>query len=163
MLQILCIEHLEHLKSIFPNEKSMGEILFEENPTFIFTIKAPIYWWVDTDWIKYNVNMPTSDFEFCFDEVNEDSILLITLKGVLNTGNWGDWPRTLMQILPMATIVRGVIEMSYREIIEVCENYVAGEYNYQSGYSFPNDREWADFCETLLDLKGVRDLVEEEI
>lgn len=138
-----------------------GLELFKQNPTVIFKIKAPIYWWVDTDWIKYYFNMPFSDFEFCFDAFEEDNYYAEYTGR--NLEKWKDEPRKLMQVLPLSTYMKGTIELSYQEIIEVCENYVAGEYIYIKGYGFPDDREWADFCETLLDVKGVRDLVKEEI
>jgi hypothetical protein len=135
--------------------------LFNKNPSVIFGIKAPLYWWVDTDWIKYYFNMPLNNFEFCQDEWKEDVPLIRYEKVVSQNPNLS--PRELMQILPMSTMVEGTLELTYQEIVEVCENYVAGEYYYDKGYGFPNDREWADFCETLLDIKGVRDLVKEEI
>lgn len=138
-----------------------GLELFKQNPTVIFKIKAPIYWWVDTDWVKYYFNMPLSDFEFSMDEWNENLPLIRYEKVVTQNPNLS--PRELMQILPLSTYMKGTIELTYQEIIEVCENYVAGEYTYIKGYGFPDDREWADFCETLLDIKGVRDLVKEEI
>lgn len=137
--------------------------LFNDNPLFTFTIQAPIYWWVDIDWPKYYLNMPLSDFDFCFDAFDEDAARRVAQTLGLNYGTIQNNPRAVMQLLPLSTQVVGTINLSYQEIIEVCENYVAGEYNYQTGYSFPNDREWSDFCETLLDIKGVRDIVKEEI
>lgn len=140
-----------------------GLELFKQNPTVIFKIKAPIYWWVDTDWIKYYFNMPLSDFEFCLDAYTDPRIIDVMEEFADILETYTDIPRFLMQQLPLSTYMTGVIELPYREIIEVCENYVAGEYNYTKGYGFPNTREWTDFCETLLDVKGVRDLVKEEI
>lgn len=144
-----------------PPKHTAGDLLFEENPSFQITIKAPIYWWVDCDWIKYRFNMPLSDFEFELDafQFNEVPSAIEELANKLINVT----ERKIMQLLPLSTYMTGVIELPYREIIEVCENYVAGEYNYTKGYSFPNTREWTDFCETLLDIKGVRDLVKEEI
>lgn len=138
-----------------------GLELFKQNPTVIFKIRAPIYWWVDTDWIKYYFNMPFPDFEFCFDAFENNNYYAEYTSR--NLEKWKDEPRKLMQLLPLSTYMKGTIELTYQEIIEVCENYVAGEYTYIKGYSFPDDREWADFCETLLDIKGIRDLVKEEI
>lgn len=138
-----------------------GLELFKQNPVVLFKIKAPIYWWVDIDWIKYYFDMPLSDFEFSQDGWDEN-LSIIRIER-LATQNPNLSPRELMQILPLGTIMTGTIELSYQEIIEVCENYVAGEYTYVKGYGFPDEREWKDFCETLLDIKGVRDLVKEEI
>ncbi len=144
-----------------PPQHTAGDLLFEENPGFHITIKAPIYWWVDCDWIRYSFNMPLSDFEFELDafQFNEVPSALKELANKLTNVT----ERKIMQLLPLSTYMTGVIELPYREIIEVCENYVAGEYNYTKGYGFPNTREWTDFCETLLDVRGVRDLVKEEI
>lgn len=135
--------------------------LFRDNPVFSFVIEAPIYWWVDIDWPKYYFNMPLSDFEFSQDEWNENLPLIRYEKVVAQNPDLS--PRALMQILPLGTMMVGHINLTYQEIVEVCENYVAGEYKYTKGYGFPNEREWTDFCETLLDIKGVRDLVKEEI
>lgn len=143
-----------------PPQHSAGDLLFEENPNFRLVIKAPIYWWVDCDWVKYSFNMPLFDFEFDFDAFAE-SRYYAEYTG-RNIAKWQDEPRRLMQLLPLSTYMTGVIELSYREIVEVCENYVSGEYTYVKGYGFPNEREWTDFCETLLDVKGIRDLVKEE-
>ena len=136
-----------------------GLDLFKKNPTVLFEIKAPIYWWIDTDWIKYYLNMPLDNFEFCLDKWEETVPLIRYEKVVAQNPNLSK--RALMQILPLSTVVKATLELSYQEIVEVCENYVAGEYYYTKGYGFPNDREWADFCETLLDIKGIRDLVKE--
>lgn len=135
--------------------------LFQDNPMFAFVVEAPIYWWVDIDWPKYYFNMPVNDFEFSQDEWNENLPLIRYEKVVAQNPNLS--PRALMQILPLSTVIIGHINLTYREIVEVCENYVAGEYKYIHGYGFPNEREWKDFCETLLDIKGIRDLVKEEI
>lgn len=150
---------VEQVDNVLQPLGNTGEELFKENSTFIFTIKAPIYWWVDCDWVKYKFNMPLSDFEFCFDtfESTQQQELIQAHEYISNLD-----PYQLMQILPLATYITGVIELSYREIVEVCENYIAGEYIYHKQYSFPNEREWTDFCETLLDIKGVRDLMEDE-
>ena len=143
-----------------PPQHSAGDLLFEENPNFRLVIKAPIYWWVDCDWIKYSFNMPLSDFEFELDafQFNEVPSALEELAHKFTNVT----ERKIMQLLPLSAYMTGVIELSYREIVEVCENYVSGEYTYVKGYGFPNEREWADFCETLLDGKGIRDLVKEE-
>ena len=148
--------HLNELK-----ECECATDLFDKNPLVIFTVKAPIYWWIDTDWVKYYLNMPLSDFEFCQDEWEEDVPLIRYEKVVTQNPKLSS--RALMQILPLSTIVEATIELSYREIVEVCENYVADEYTYTKGYGFPNDKEWSEFCEVLLDIKGIRELVKEEI
>lgn len=153
MLQIL---------KMFPG--SLGDVsgneLFEENPTIKFVIKAPIFWWVDADWTKYYFNMPLDNMEFCFDALDEDNPSVLDVKFVLNSAKLE--PRQLMQILPLSTYVSAVIELHYREIIEICEEYIIGNFEYEPPFSFPNTREWKDFCETLLDIRGVRDLVKEK-
>ena len=164
MLQVLKMVHPQTLSN-----NADFQYLFSKNPSFYFTIKAPIYWWIDTDWVKYQMNMPLSDFEFCFD-VGQEALPFVNqleflVKNMYHTQADGSImePRALMQMMPLSTYITGCLELSYCEIIEVCENYLAGEYKYVKGYSFPNEREWNDFCETLLDIKGVRDIVTEEI
>ena len=152
---INCIKKPQH---------TAGDLLFEENPTFQFEILAPMYWWIEVEVPKYSFNMPLEDFEFCVDEFAEwvEGAPIPFFKNQLSQSHLLS-PRALMQLLPMSTYITGVIELSYQEIIEKCENYVSGEYRYYRGYSFPTEREWTDFCETLLDMKGVRDIVKEDI
>jgi len=141
-------------------EGDSGLELFKQNPAVSFTIRAPLYWWIDTDWIKYYLNMPSENLEFCVDAFGmaQRSELAKAYQNVNYLA-----PRQLMQIMPLSTLATATIELTYREIIEVCENYVEGEWKYIRGYGFPNEREWKDFCETLLDIKGVRDLVKEKV
>ena len=157
---MLKIEHIQWSKS--PSGTDTGNDLFTSNPLIHFTIKAPIYWWIDTDWVKYYLNMPLSDFEFCLDAFATDEVRSAVEGLAQRLTDVNATERKVMQLLPLSTIVRATIELSYREVVEVCENYLMGEYNYQKGYGFPNDREWSDFCETLLDIKGIRDLMEDE-
>ena len=145
-----------------PTNTDTGDTLFTLDPSIVFVVKAPLYWWVDTDWIKYYLNMPLSDFDFCLDAFDTGKVRSAVEGLAKQLTDINASERKIMQLLPLSTIVRATIEISYREIVEVCENYLMGEYNYQKGYGFPNDREWADFCETLLDLQGIRDLMEEE-
>ena len=145
-----------------PIPDDTGDTLLNLNPLITFSIKAPIYWWADCDWIKYKFNMPFSDFEFCLDAHTDPRIIDVMKEFADILETYEDIPRFLMQQLPLSTYVTATIELSYQEIIEVCENYVAGDYTVK-GYGFPDEREWKDFCETLLDIKGVRDLVKEEI
>ena len=126
-----------------------------------FTIKAPIYWWLDTDYTKYFLNMPTDNIEFCYDAWPNETPLVSANLAVYENSDLT--VRQKMQMLPMATLLTAMIELSYAEIVEICENYISGEYLYHKGYGFPNEEEWAYFCETLLTIKGVRDLIKEEI
>ena len=139
-------------------EDDNGEDLFERNPTVTFRITAPIYWWIDTDWVKYYMNMPLADFEFCFEDFPRAELIYLWYSDMDSLT-----PRQKMQALPLSTVVKATIQLTYRDIIEVCENYIAGEYKYTKGYGFPNEEEWKCFCETLLDIQGVRDLVKEDI
>lgn len=145
--------------SFFSGETGLD--YFKQNPTVILRIIAPLYWWVDIDWTKYYLNMPLSDFEFCLDGCDQElKTAMQDLSRNMADANRNE--RRIMQILPLSVMVTATIELKYQEIIEVCENYVNGEYTYIRGYGFPNEREWKDFCETLLDIKGVRDIVKEE-
>ena len=141
--------------------KNTANELFQQNPKLIFEIEAPLYWWIDTDWVKYYLNMPLEKFRFCYDEWDE-AVPAIRYEKVI-TQNPNLTARQLMQILPLSTIATATIELTYQEIVEVCEDYINGQYKYVKPYSFPNEREWKDFCETLLDIKGIRELVKEDI
>lgn len=144
-------------------ENDTGETLFKKNQKLQFHIRAPMYWWLDCDFEKYQIVMPTGDFEFCFDAWAEDAPFIRNTKFVLQNATQLS-PRELMQALPLSTYLDGMIELTYQKIIEVCENYQCGEYDFQELYNqWPMTREWADFCETLLDIKGVRDILERSV
>lgn len=145
-----------------PHETDTGDNLFERNPTIQFLIYAPMYWWIEVEVPKYSFHMPLEDFEFCFDDFPRADLIYPFYEDIYENIS-SLTPRQKMQVLPMSTYIIGIIELSYQEIIEKCENYRAGEYIYYRPFSFPTEREWTDFCETLLDLKGVRDLVKEDI
>lgn len=67
-----------------------------------------------------------------------------------------------MKKLPLETVGQACIFLHYQDIVEICEDYIDGAYtNIQSNWIA--EREWSDFCETLLDIKGIRDLVQEEL
>lgn len=154
MLQVLSMRW-----SKIPTDNDTSDTLFKVNPSITFTIKAPMYWWIDIDWVKYRFNMPLYDYEFCLDGCTKNINIQRALQEMLSNCKSD---RQIMQLLPLSTVVTAKIELPYQDVIEVCENYVAGEYRYTSGFSFPNEREWNDFCETLLDIKGVRDIIKEE-
>ena len=106
--------------------------LFETNAPFNFYIEAPLFWWLDFSYTKFGFEL-------------------------------GDFSEREKFTMSVDTIVKGVAVLTYQEIIEVCEDYVNGAYKYvASKHQWPAEREWKDFCETLLDIKGVRDLVQEE-
>lgn len=138
-----------------------GDKLYKRNPLVQFTISAPLYWWVDVDWPKYYNNLPLSDFEMTLDCLTEQqkNAVVNLWQTIIDSGAE---PRQIMQMLPLSTNVITSIELSYREIIEVCENYLAGEYHYEKPYSYPNEEEWTEFCETLLTLNGVRQILNQE-
>jgi len=160
MLHILKVVPADEAFDELFKDCSDGTVLLQANPKMQLAIKAPIYWWVDTDWTKYFFNMPLDNIEFCLDAHDESGPSALDLKFLWNSAKLE--PRQLMQILPLSTYVTAAIVLSYQEIVDVCTNYINGEYVYTSPYSFPNTKEWNDFCETLLDIKGVRDLVEEK-
>ena len=124
---------VERVTSPYPVRCSKtAEELFAENKSFVFTIDAPFMWWLDVDGIRYG---------FCLDRFNQEDI-----------------PN-----LPLSASVVGLLCLSYQEIVEICEDYIQGVYKYKyKSYQFPNEREWKDFCETLMDVKCVRDFIEEE-
>lgn len=142
--------------------KESFERLFKINPTFRLHIKAPMYWWLDCDFEKYHLYMPKDNFMYCLDswDVENNPYIQVMQREVINNNLT---PRQLMQILPLSTYLEGVIELTYQEILEVCEDYNWGEYDYSGLYNqWPMSREWSDFCETLMDIKGVREIIEKE-
>ena len=109
-----------------------GNQLFNENKRFNFIIEAPIFWWVD-------VSMLTYGFEL------------------------GEFSETERKTMSISTNIRACLSLTYQEIVEICEDYVQGGYKFNNEpYKWSNEREWNDLCETLLDIKGVRDIVKEE-
>lgn len=139
-----------------------GKELFKHNPRLELVIEAPMYWWLDCEFEHYNFIFPKKEngLDFCLDEWENpsDEISFIRIRLAQNK-NLSD--RQLMQILPLGTIISGRIILDYHKIVEICENYRYGEYKYQGlKNQWATEREWTDFCETLLDIKGIRDLVE---
>lgn len=122
------------MQSYFRYKDVPAEVLFEKNLSFTFLVEAPLYWWIDFDCgLKFGFNLSE------FSELDKKHV-------------------------PMSTNVRAYVCLSYQEIVEICENYIEGVYEYtDKSYQWPNEREWKDFCETLLDVHGIRDLVQEEI
>lgn len=107
--------------------------LYNVNHTFTFEVEAPLYWWIDFDGNKFGFDL--SIFE----------------------------PRRVVQSLPISTKVKAIVILPYREIFNYCYDYSHGEYlSYNTKYEWPNQREWSDFCETLLDIRGIRDLIQED-
>lgn len=125
MLQILSM-HCPYVHTdILPNR------LYVDNYTFTFEVRAPIFWWIDFDGIRFGFDLSEfSEFE--------------------------------KQNASVSTNVVGWIYLEYRDIVDICSCYLNGAYKYdKQDFQWSNEREWSDFCETLLDIKGVRDLIEE--
>ena len=124
MLQVMMLRPF----SFISKDKPYKELL-QENPTFILSIKAPIYWWTDFNYSKIGFNLEP----FSENERREMSV---------------------------STTIEGSVVLEYKEIIGICDDYVNEEYKYTgSWYQWSNEREWNDLCETLLDIRGVRELV----
>lgn len=138
--------------------------LIARNPELSFHVKAPMYWWVDCDFPRHGLRMPQYDQQYCFDaygEVDEVSPYIHQIQDIIQRTKLT--PRQMMQILPLSTYLEGAVELTYRQILSICENYRCGEYDYRELYNeWPMSREWTDFCETLLDIRGVREYIEKE-
>ena len=105
--------------------------LWYMNPPFNFYVEAPLFWWLDFPYEKFGFEL-------------------------------GDFSDKEKLDMPVSTIVKGCAVLTYNEIIEVCEDYIQGAFKYEGkSYQWNAEREWNDFCETMLDIKGVRDLVQE--
>lgn len=157
MLRILEIKCNQRVSS-----DDTGDNLFKRNPEFNLIIEAPMYWWLDCEFERFDFIFPKNKngLSFC-DEGGKIFPEWVNSLRTLFTINKNISDREVMQILPLGTIISGRINLSYQKIIEICENYQCGEYSYQGlRNQWPTEREWKDFCETLLDLRGVRDLVE---
>ena len=114
--------------SFISKDKPYKELL-QENPSFILSIRAPIFWWMDFDYTKVGFNLE----DFSEEERRE---------------------------MPVSTIIEGSTILEYHEIVGLCDDYINGTYKYEgSWYQWSNEREWNDLCETLLDIRGVRELV----
>lgn len=108
-----------------------AEKLFEDDICFIFEIEAPIYWWADFSGERTAFELPDITQNF---EKRKNKI-------------------------PISTMVKASVFLTYQQIVELCEDYVTGVFITQ----WPTEREYADLCETLLDIRGIRDLVQEDI
>ena len=154
MLRILKMEHDF-------NVNESAEQLFKSDRDVLFTVEAPIYWWLTCDFEKRYFDMPKDEFKFCFDAWDQYSDTFIQQLQLKVFDTRLDF-RKLMQILPLSTLVVAKVYLSYQDICEVCENYLHGEYDFKEIYNqWPMSREWTDFCETLMDIRGVRELIEE--
>ena len=155
MLKVLGME--------YSTSETDSEKLFAQNPEFRLQIKAPMYWWLDCDFEKRGLQMPTKNLEFCLDSYYECQSIHSFLWDIKYMMKTTKEPRKLLQIMPLSTYLEGVVILTYQQIIEVCENYQCGEYDYQELYNqWPMSREWTDFCETLMDIRGVREIIEKE-
>lgn len=151
MLRILNIEGIKL------NSADTGEILYSKNPTLVFTIEAPMYWWIDCEFSHFSFILPKNNLRYCFDSWDTDNPYIQRMQLALQ--NITD-ERQLMQVMPLGTIFSAKVELSYHQILELCENYVTGEYDYRGFYNqWPTEREWTDLCESLLDIRGIRDFV----
>lgn len=113
----------------YSSSSASANLLFRENKLFTFEIVAPIYWWVDFDGVKLGFDLSA-------------------------------FSNKARQQLSVSTPVVAWATLSYQEIVEYCQAYINGEYIYEDKYySWVNEREWNDFCETLMDIRGVRDLL----
>lgn len=147
MLRILAIKCNQFISS-----DDTGDALFKRDPDFVFRVEAPMYWWLDCEFERFYLDFSKDNLRFCLDAWDKTKYDF--------TFNVGLSDRQLMQILPLSTIIEANITLSYKRIIKICEDYQCGEYCYPSINRWPTEREWKDFCETLLDLRGVRDIVE---
>lgn len=108
------------------------EELLRINAPFNFYIVAPLYWWLDFNYDKFGFEL----------------------------GDFSDKEKLDMSV---STPVKGCAVLTYAEIVEICEDYLRGVFKYEGqAHQWNAEREWTDFCEILLDVKGIRDLVKEE-
>ena len=144
-----------------PSDNDTGDILLLKNPAIQLTVVAPIFWWKDSNFNYSPLELTTSKKwnDFCLDEweLNEPIIQGLILKLMKLCGSKTDLRKTL-EILPMGTMVEGNISLDYSDIVDYCKDYLDG--SLLNCEVLPTSREWTDFCETLLDIRGVREITE---
>lgn len=134
MLNVLSVKAPQFYGKDVPFEQ-----LFSDNYSFVLEVEAPIYWWADFDGVRFYMDL---------------SFL---------TNNPYQEPETVLLKTPVSTKIKGCISLPYQSIIEICEDYKAGAYVYKKEVNkWPNEREWNDLCETLMDIRGIRYFVEKE-
>ena len=69
---------------------------------------------------------------------------------------WAEFSGERILYAPVSTLAKGTVFLKYQDIVEICEDYISKQYE---NSDFGTEREWRDFCETLLDIKGIRDLI----
>lgn len=157
MLRITKIDWFD----IEAEHKSPIEI-YEEDEFISLTITAPLYWWIDTDFFSENSVFNIRDYtdlKFCFDEWTGEKKITdiignaVTQAQVENYFEHGS-VRKLFQILPLGIMITASVTTTYVTLVRDCEEYLRGK-----GYTYTfAEREWKDFYETLLDIKGIREL-----
>lgn len=125
MLNVLCMR-----SPVSIDKTDDLKLLYEQNPTFVFQIRAPLYWWIDFDGYKFGFEIRQFD-------------------------------RFELRDMPVSTNVTAFITLTYQDIVRYCNNYIDKEFSAENCI-WHNEREWADFCETLLDIAGIREIVKEE-
>lgn len=153
MLKILSIDG-----NYKPKEEDTGSSLFNKNIDLNLVIEAPLYWWISCEYEHSSFDFPKYDRAYCFDAWPTDYSFVTDLKR--NISGLENRDRALMQVLPLSTILVANMSLSYQQVCKICQDYGAGEYDYQGlRFQWPAEREWCDFCETLLDIRGIRDIV----
>lgn len=137
--------------------------LFAKNPSLQFDVEAPIYWWLCLS--NFNIHHFLKDEqkldEICTDKWENCAVLdklkivleQLSVECVINPKKELD--RQLMQILPCGAVLRGCVCMYYEDIYYLV-NDTEPELMDNGA-----QREWDDFIETLMDIKGIRTLCED--
>ena len=147
-----------------------GESLLRRNPQILFTVSAPIFWWLDTNFrfATHSLIENKNFSDLVFDEwaphekiIQELSLEIQKEQSKISIFEVASKQfRRTLEILPLGTMVQGKIILSYKDVIKYVEDYL--DESLFSVDFLPTRREWSDFCETLLDLRGVRTYVKEE-
>lgn len=146
--------------------KMSPEDLFDDDTALTLVIEGPLYWWFSIDELfEEEVDELISkdtELKFCFDTWDSDEKICDFIRNAVNqalvenNSSVGDRKKVL-QVLPMGTMLTSTVHASYRAIVYEVMDYLSGMYE---DNSLPVSREWKDYFETLMDIKGVRELAE---
>ncbi len=155
MLKVLNVDYPRHAID------DTGELLFSKNPIYLFTVEAPLFWWLDSEVAsleRSNFTLPDSDYRYCFDSFQRSCSFIQMTEHFMNLK--GNTNRQSIQVMPLGTLTTAVLRLPYRQIIELLENYVSGEYAYHGAFNeWDDETEWKEFCEELFKIRGTKELV----
>lgn len=158
---MLRVESIEWRSTPKPIEEMTATELFDSDVGIDITLTAPMFWWYAQDemWCDfvYHAMTSTEELRFSFDSWYGEEKVCDYLSNLINQAAVEKNERSLLEILPMGTMVTSTISTTYRSLVYECEDYAI---NLSTREAFPIERERNDYFETLMDIKGVRENME---